>query len=146
MTTRPTEKGDATPDEERVDVQRGLEQGDDGDAAALADQHRIAAEGARVMITDLKAENQNFYEARIPGKKFRTPSSWMKGFWFGTNRGLGRINPITYRVTRVNRDKVPDIRGYVFTHMGFDSNGHIWALSDKYGINWMINFQNKNEK
>jgi ligand-binding sensor domain-containing protein len=55
--------------------------------------------------------------------------------WFGTNRGLGRIDPRTYAVMRVNRDMVPDIRGYVFTHMGFDANGQIWALSDKYGIN-----------
>lgn len=38
------------------------------------------------VITDYKAENQNFYEPRIPGKKFRTPASWMKGFWIGTNR------------------------------------------------------------
>ena len=55
--------------------------------------------------------------------------------WFGTNRGLGRINPLNFQITRVNRDLVPGIRGYVFTHMGIDSKGTIWALSDKYGIN-----------
>jgi len=55
--------------------------------------------------------------------------------WFGTNRGIGRLNPINFKITRINRDLVPGIRGYVFTHMGFDANGQIWALSDKYGIN-----------
>src|SRR5687767_100212 len=42
--------------------------------------------------------------------------------WFGTNRGIGRINPWNFNITRVNRDLVPDIRGYVFTHIGFDAN------------------------
>src|SRR5690606_31964678 len=55
--------------------------------------------------------------------------------WFGTNRGLGRINPLNFEITRINRDIVPEIRGYVFTHMDFDENNHLWALSDKYGIN-----------
>ncbi|MBI3136731.1 MAG: hypothetical protein HYZ14_18805 [Bacteroidetes bacterium] len=55
--------------------------------------------------------------------------------WFGTNRGIGRINPRNFNITRVNRELVPTIRGYVFTHLGFDVNNTIWALSDKYGIN-----------
>ncbi|MBL7898397.1 MAG: hypothetical protein JNJ99_07665 [Crocinitomicaceae bacterium] len=55
--------------------------------------------------------------------------------WFGTNRGFGRINPQNFKINRVNRDLIPGIRGYVFTHIGFDAAGNIWALSDKYGIN-----------
>jgi ligand-binding sensor domain-containing protein/class 3 adenylate cyclase/predicted metal-dependent HD superfamily phosphohydrolase len=55
--------------------------------------------------------------------------------WFGTNRGIGFLNPVNFKITRINRELFPGIRGYVFTHMGFDANGHIWALSDKYGIN-----------
>lgn len=55
--------------------------------------------------------------------------------WFGTNRGLARLNPWTFSINRINRDLIPGIRGYVFTHLGFDANGTIWALSDKYGIN-----------
>ncbi|MBK7131024.1 MAG: hypothetical protein IPM74_18755 [Crocinitomicaceae bacterium] len=55
--------------------------------------------------------------------------------WFGTNRGLGRINPANFKINRVNRDLVPGMRGYVFTHLCFDSNGVLWALSDKYGVN-----------
>lgn len=55
--------------------------------------------------------------------------------WFGTNRGIGFINPWNFEITRVNRDRAPEIRGYVFTHIGFDANNIIWALSDKYGIN-----------
>jgi hypothetical protein len=38
------------------------------------------------VITDLKAESNDFYEARIPGKVFKSPGSWMVGFWMGTNR------------------------------------------------------------
>lgn len=55
--------------------------------------------------------------------------------WFGTNRGIGFINPKTFLITRINRDRFKGIRGYVFTHLGFDSENNIWALSDKYGIN-----------
>ncbi|HEX6915626.1 MAG TPA: DUF5916 domain-containing protein [Chitinophagaceae bacterium] len=36
--------------------------------------------------TDLKAEGQNYYEARIDGMKFKRPGSWMAGFWIGTDR------------------------------------------------------------
>jgi ligand-binding sensor domain-containing protein/class 3 adenylate cyclase/predicted metal-dependent HD superfamily phosphohydrolase len=55
--------------------------------------------------------------------------------WFGTNRGFGRINPQNFKINRVNRDLIPGIRGYVFSQIGFDASGNIWALSDKYGIN-----------
>ncbi len=38
------------------------------------------------VIMDMKAAGNDFYEPRIAGKVFERPSSWMKGFWIGTNR------------------------------------------------------------
>lgn len=55
--------------------------------------------------------------------------------WFGTNRGMGVMNPLNMLNVRVNRDNVPDLRGYIFTHIGFDAGQNIWALSEKHGIN-----------
>lgn len=55
--------------------------------------------------------------------------------WFGTNRGIGKLDPSTGQITRVNRTTYPDLRGYIFTHLAFDRFGHLWALSEKHGIN-----------
>ncbi len=38
------------------------------------------------IITNMRAQQNDFYEPRTAGKVFKNPSSWMKGFWFGTNR------------------------------------------------------------
>lgn len=35
---------------------------------------------------DLRPASNDFYEARIPGRVVKRPSSWMKGFWINTNR------------------------------------------------------------
>lgn len=35
---------------------------------------------------DWRPESQDFYEPRIAGKMVKMPGSWMKGFWFNTNR------------------------------------------------------------
>src|SRR5690606_16556699 len=62
--------------------------------------------------------------------------------WFGTNRGIGMLNPLTGQIKKINRTDYPDLRGYIFTHLAFDGNGNLWALSEKNGIN-RINTQTK---
>jgi ligand-binding sensor domain-containing protein/class 3 adenylate cyclase/predicted metal-dependent HD superfamily phosphohydrolase len=59
-----------------------------------------------------------------------------EGFlWFGTNRGIGKLDPETNQISRINRNSFPGLRGYIFTHIVFDAQGHLWALSEKHGIN-----------
>lgn len=63
--------------------------------------------------------------------------------WFGTNRGIGVINPETYEIIRINRDEFPGLKGYIFTHLAFDAAGNLWANSEKNGLN-IINLSSKN--
>lgn len=35
---------------------------------------------------DIRPSSNDFYEARMPGRVVKRPSSWMKGFWFSTNQ------------------------------------------------------------
>jgi ligand-binding sensor domain-containing protein/class 3 adenylate cyclase/predicted metal-dependent HD superfamily phosphohydrolase len=58
-----------------------------------------------------------------------------KNLWFGTNRGIAKINPTTGKVSKINRNEYPELKGYIFTHLAFDKAGKIWALSEKNGIN-----------
>ena len=55
--------------------------------------------------------------------------------WFGTNRGIGSLNPATGDIKRINRTSFPELKGYIFTHLAFDRYGDLWALSEKHGIN-----------
>jgi len=55
--------------------------------------------------------------------------------WFGTNRGIGSINPKTLVINKINRTNYPQLKGYIFTHLGFDNKNVLWALSEKHGIN-----------
>jgi ligand-binding sensor domain-containing protein/class 3 adenylate cyclase len=55
--------------------------------------------------------------------------------WFGTNRGIGILNPKNKEINKINRSEYPELRGYIFTHLGFDKSGVLWALSEKHGIN-----------
>lgn len=62
--------------------------------------------------------------------------------WFGTNRGIGKLNPLSGKITKINKSEYPGLKGYIFTHMAFDANGKIWAMSEKHGIN-VINTNSK---
>jgi len=55
--------------------------------------------------------------------------------WFGTNRGIGKMNPKDYSVDRISRNTFPDLNGYIFTSLTFDKDGVLWALTEKNGIN-----------
>jgi len=35
---------------------------------------------------DVRPNSNDYYEARLPGRVVKRPSSWMKGFWFNTNQ------------------------------------------------------------
>ncbi len=63
--------------------------------------------------------------------------------WFGTNRVLGNINTKTKKIQKINRNNYPKLRGYIFTNIGFDYFGSLWALSEKHGIN-IIDLKTKN--
>jgi ligand-binding sensor domain-containing protein/class 3 adenylate cyclase/predicted metal-dependent HD superfamily phosphohydrolase len=62
--------------------------------------------------------------------------------WFGTNRGIASLEPSSGKITKVNRNQYPDLRGYIFTHLAFDKHGRLWALSEKHGIN-IINISSR---
>lgn len=62
--------------------------------------------------------------------------------WFGTNRGIGSINTTTQEIIKINRTNYPKLKGYIFTHLAFDSYGQLWALSEKHGVN-VINRETK---
>ena len=62
--------------------------------------------------------------------------------WFGTNRGIASLNPITGEISKINRNEYPELKGYIFTHLAFDRFGKLWALAEKHGIN-KINTQSK---
>ena len=55
--------------------------------------------------------------------------------WFGTNRGIGKINPTNGSIETINRKNYPDLRGYIFTTLAIDKDQNVWALSEKHGIN-----------
>jgi ligand-binding sensor domain-containing protein len=55
--------------------------------------------------------------------------------WFGTNRGIGNINPKNYKITRYKKGRLEDISGYIYTQIEFDKEGRLWVLSEKNGIN-----------
>ncbi len=55
--------------------------------------------------------------------------------WFGTNRGIGKMNPKTYDIQRINRTTFSDLQGYIFNDLSFDPEGNLWALTEKNGIN-----------
>jgi len=62
--------------------------------------------------------------------------------WFGTNRGLGAIDTKSKKIRKINRNNYPKLKGYIFTSLGFDTYGRLWALSEKHGIN-VINIETK---
>lgn len=63
--------------------------------------------------------------------------------WFGTNRGIGKMNPKDYTVQRISRNTIENLQGYIFTSLTFDKDGSIWVLTEKNGIN-KINLRSKN--
>ncbi|MFT4599912.1 MAG: ligand-binding sensor domain-containing protein/class 3 adenylate cyclase [Arenicella sp.] len=68
-----------------------------------------------------------------------------KNLWLGTNRGIAKINPKNGLITKINRQDYPQLKGYIFTHLAFDNQNKLWALSEKHGIN-VINNRNKEVK
>ena len=62
--------------------------------------------------------------------------------WFGTNRGLGAIDPKNHTIVKLNRTNFPELKGYLFSELAFDASDKLWALSDKHGIN-VIDIEHK---
>ena len=82
----------------------------------------------------LKNEPNN--ENSLPNNyiHFLLPDKY-NNLWFGTNRGIGKLNTGSGKITKINRDEYPELKGYIFTHLAFDKAGTLWALSEKNGIN-----------
>jgi len=78
------------------------------------------------------------------------PNNWLhcltKGrngkLWFGSNRGIGSIDPKTEEIEKINRKNYPTLKGYIFTELAIDKRNFLWALSEKHGIN-VINTETK---
>lgn len=89
-------------------------------------------DGYKFKVLKNEANNEN----SLPNNyiHFLLPDAHDK-LWFGTNRGIGKLDPSTGDITKINRTEYPDLRGYIFTHLAFDRNGILWALSEKHGIN-----------
>ncbi|MCB9223676.1 MAG: adenylate/guanylate cyclase domain-containing protein [Crocinitomicaceae bacterium] len=91
-------------------------------------------------------KNDPLNESTIPNNYIHCLLKDPKGsIWFGTNRGIGILDPTNEEITRINRNTYPDLKGYIFTHLAFDRYGELWALSEKHGIN-RINTQNHKVK
>lgn len=62
--------------------------------------------------------------------------------WFGTNRGIGTMNPKDYSVKRISKNTIQNLQGFIFKSLTFDKDGSLWALTEKNGIN-RINLKTK---
>ncbi len=81
-------------------------------------------------------KNQLNDSASLPNNYLHSLSKDIHGnLWFGTNRGIGKIDPLTGKISKINRDKYPKLKGYIFTEICIDRDENIWALSEKHGIN-----------
>lgn len=88
-------------------------------------------------------KNQLNDSSSIPNNYLHSLHTDRQGnIWFGTNRGIGQMNPLTGTVKTINRKEYPKLRGYIFTMLAIDHNQQIWALSEKQGVN-IINQRTK---
>lgn len=55
--------------------------------------------------------------------------------WFGTNRGIGTMNPKDYSVKRISKNTLQNLQGFIFKSLTYDKDGALWALTEKNGIN-----------
>ena len=81
-------------------------------------------------------KNQLNDSVSLPNNYLHSLHADSKGhIWFGTNRGIGKIDPLTGKIEIINRKGYPLLKGYIFTDLAIDKDENVWALSEKYGIN-----------
>ena len=78
----------------------------------------------------------------IPNNYIHCLLNYKDKLWFGTNRGIGAIDINNLEIQKINRSNYKELKGYIFTKLGFDANDNLWALSEKHGIN-VINIETK---
>jgi ligand-binding sensor domain-containing protein/class 3 adenylate cyclase len=78
----------------------------------------------------------------IPNNYIHCLLNYKDKLWFGTNRGIGSIDINNLEIQKINRSNYKELKGYIFTKLGFDANDNLWALSEKHGIN-VINIETK---
>ena len=86
---------------------------------------------------DIKPANNDFYEARLPGKMVKQPGSWMKGFSISTNSAKKYTSSIGvfHRVSAK----------YNTSNLGMDaSNSYRFNNKLSVGLNHFFEFHNRN--